>query len=145
MYELTSDKCRSRLPKLIELLEDSPWSSPGFSCGCSEAAAPCQAELLERMHKGDESGLDELLEFYRDCVDAWAEDLYPTSAGATCFKAHLVARLLEHADRLTNQNFCTELHDTAIQVAIDQARHVLAWRELQEMDAISEAVDHDIC
>ena len=140
MYEFTPSECQHRLAVLKNILAEGQQRGPDFVCQCGEAAKPVQGQLLARMHAGDVSGLDELLVFYRGCIDSWAKDICPTSAARSCFKAELVATLLTTESELTETNFCNQLHSISTQVAIAQHEYVLEWHNRsREVEAIALA------
>lgn len=131
MYELAPEECKRRLDILQGILIDAQQREPDFICECGEAAKARQGALLDRLHAGDASALDELLEYCRGCMDAWAKDLCPTAAARACFKAELAATLLAEESKLTEKGFCKQIHVTATRVAMYQHQHVLQWHARQ--------------
>lgn len=136
MYEFSKTECARRVEMLKEILAEGLARGPDFSCDCREKAHPRQAELIARIRAGDARGLDELLEIYGRCINAWARDLCHTPAAIAVFKADLVATLLTNTHELTDEDFSNQLHNTATRVAISQYQHVLEWhidREVSEV------------
>lgn len=127
MYEFSPGECGRRIEMLKENLAEGQAREPDFSCRCREAAGPRQEALIDRIRAGDGSGLDELLEIYGGCINAWARDLCHTPAASAVFKAELAATLLRQAHELTDQDFSNQLYIAATQVAIAQHQHVLEW------------------
>lgn len=136
MYEFSPGECQRRIEMLKEVLAEGQKRGPDFTCDCREAARPRQEELIDRIRAGDSSGMDELLEFYGGCINAWAKDLCHTPAARAVFKADLVATLLTNVHELTDEDFSNQLHNTATRVAMSQYQHVLEWhidREASEV------------
>lgn len=129
MYEFSPGECQRRIEMLKEVLAEGQKRGPDFTCDCREAARPRQEELIDRIRAGDSSGMDELLEFYGGCINAWAKDLCHTPAARAVFRAELAATLLIDAHELTDPDFSNQLHNAATQVAIAQHQHVLEWHQ----------------
>jgi len=131
MYELSASQCERRLSQLREILSVAHQRDPDFGCACSEKARARRGKLLQRARSGNVSGLDDLLEYYRGCINSWARDICPTEAARSCFMAELAATLKIRVNELTESGFCTELHVAATKVAIAQHTHVLEWHKKQ--------------